>query len=130
MSHMRESCHAWMSHAICSWVMVMSHMNESYQICMNHVVYECVDDVIARVLAQVGDMSHVRESWCESCHTRMHSSKYAHVMFHINQLYYTCMSPVTNECVDDVTARVFVQVCVIPHRNELYHTRLGHVKYA
>jgi len=36
---------------------------------MSHVAYECVDDVIAHVLAQVGDMSHMRESWRELCHT-------------------------------------------------------------
>jgi len=40
------------------------------------------------------------------------------------------MRPVIYECVDDVTARVFVQVCVISHRSESYHTRLGDVKYA
>jgi len=56
MSHMNESCHMWMSHVTCEWV--MSHVNESCHIWMSHVTYGWV-------------MSHMNES----CHTwRSHVS--------------------------------------------------------
>jgi len=51
-THTNESCHVWMSHVTCGWV--MSHMNESCHIWMSHVTYEWV-------------MSHMNES----CHIWM-----------------------------------------------------------
>jgi len=64
MSHVNESCHMWMSHVTCEWV--MSHVNESCHMWMSHVTHlnkaSCV-----WCITYVWVMSHVEES----CHMWM-----------------------------------------------------------
>ena len=64
--HVNESCHIWMSHVTCEWV--MSHMNESCHIWMSHVTYEWVT-------------SHI---WMTAAGTHI-AHKYIHTYTHTHQ---------------------------------------------
>jgi len=73
MSHMKESCHIWMSHV--TYEGVMSHMNESCHIWMSYVTYEWVTSH----KTSNRQIKHVNESSsCTSCEWVNESSSYAH----------------------------------------------------
>jgi len=80
MSHINESCHISMNHITYQWV--MSHINESCHISMSHVTYQWV-------------MSHINESY----HISMSHVTYQWVMSHINESCHISMSHVTYQWV-------------------------------
>jgi len=66
MSHVSASCHMWVSHVTCGWV--LSHMSASCHIWVSHVTYECV-------MPHMGESFHIRMRHVthmgQSCHMRM-----------------------------------------------------------
>jgi len=89
MSHLNASCHMWMSHVTCEWV--MSHVNASCHVWMSYVTCEWV-------------MSHATCDWVMShskfvsrlCYVRSVSSC-EWGMSHVNETCHTWMRHVTCE---------------------------------
>jgi len=105
MSHVNESCHMWMSHVTCEWV--MSYMNESRHIWMSHVTYGWV-------------MSHMYES----CHVCI-----SHVTYLLDLVGGSGRVGDSGFAWVKIDSRFAVRVRGMSHTSESWHVRVSHAEY-